>query len=128
MERKGVTAPRLQVEMLRPKSIEAGGGECLKPLFLLVELPNHFLFWIKKKGSIPGPVHLYLWQGAQPSSPRPSQACTVLGLLLGPEGPRAVGLCRVAGPEARWGGCVAEQLPRIPAAAGFLSNPVNTPL
>ena len=54
---------RLQVEMLTPKSIRLGSGGRIPRLFFLpIEITNHFLFWTKKKVSVPGPVHLHLWQ------------------------------------------------------------------
>lgn len=62
MERKGGYGPRLQVEMLRPKSIEAGGGGHVSSLFSssLNFLTISYFGLKKKKGSVLGPVHLYL--------------------------------------------------------------------
>ena len=123
MERKGDYGPRLQVEMLRPESIEAGGGGHVSSLF---SSPLNFLtisyFGFKKKkrrfrtGASPSlPV-----TGAQPSPPHgPPGLHTVLGLLLGLKAPGAVGLCRVAGPEARWGERVAGAAAAHPRSLRF---------
>lgn len=61
--KEGVYGPKLQVEMPRPKSIEVGDGGHVSSLFsspLNFLTISYFGFKIKKKGSVPGPVHLHV--------------------------------------------------------------------